>query len=103
MIDLRHPLATRIPWTRLETALAPRFARSDRPGVPQSVDDLFGGSLQIVGGGVSAAGRPRRSMRLMLSLLYLRGKFKSLTAQQRRWLKRRQAVEPAIGQRPHGQ
>ena len=26
-----------------------------------------------------------------------RGKFKSLDAQQRRWLKRRQAIEPAIG------
>src|SRR5574337_2132427 len=26
-----------------------------------------------------------------------RGKFKSLTKQQRRWLKRRQAIEPAIG------
>jgi len=26
-----------------------------------------------------------------------RGKYKSLTKQQRRWLKRRQAVEPAIG------
>ena len=26
-----------------------------------------------------------------------RGKFKSMTNQQRRWLKRRQAVEPAIG------
>ncbi len=26
-----------------------------------------------------------------------RGKYKSLTRQQRRWLKRRQAVEPAIG------
>ena len=26
-----------------------------------------------------------------------RGKYKSLTVQQRRWLKRRQAVEPAIG------
>jgi IS5 family transposase len=26
-----------------------------------------------------------------------RGKFKSLTAQQRRWLKRRQAIEPMIG------
>ena len=30
-----------------------------------------------------------------------RGKFKSLTAQQRRWLKRRQAVEPAIGHLKH--
>ena len=26
-----------------------------------------------------------------------RGKFKSLTSQQQRWLRRRQAVEPAIG------
>lgn len=26
-----------------------------------------------------------------------RGKYKSLTKQQRRWLKRRQAIEPAIG------
>ena len=30
-----------------------------------------------------------------------RGKFKSLTAQQRRWLKRRQAIEPAIGHLKH--
>jgi IS5 family transposase len=30
-----------------------------------------------------------------------RGKFKSLTRQQRRWLKRRQAVEPAIGHLKH--
>lgn len=30
-----------------------------------------------------------------------RGKFKSLTNQQRRWLKRRQAVEPAIGHLKH--
>jgi IS5 family transposase len=30
-----------------------------------------------------------------------RGKFKSLTKQQRRWLKRRQAVEPAIGHCKH--
>lgn len=30
-----------------------------------------------------------------------RGKFKSLTDQQRRWLKRRQAVEPAIGHAKH--
>ena len=30
-------------------------------------------------------------------LIILRGKFKSLTAQQKGWLRRRQAVEPAIG------
>ena len=30
-----------------------------------------------------------------------RGRFKSLTDQQRRWLKRRQAIEPAIGHTKH--
>lgn len=33
---------------------------------------------------------------LNLKIIY-RGKYKSLTVQQRRWPKRRQAVEPAIG------
>lgn len=78
MIDLRHPLAvlaTRLPWTTLEAALAPRFARRDRPGQTLTVDDLFGPKLQLAGAGVSAAGRPRLSMRLMLSLLYLKHAF----------------------------
>ncbi|MFG6417412.1 IS5/IS1182 family transposase, partial [Roseateles sp. DC23W] len=30
-----------------------------------------------------------------------RGKYKSLNAQQRRWLKRRQAIEPTIGHTKH--
>ena len=78
MIDLRHPLvvlATRMPWAALEAALAPKFARRDREGRVLSVDDLFGPKLQWVGVGVSAAGRPRLSMRLMLSLLYLKHAF----------------------------
>ncbi len=34
-------------------------------------DDLFGPRAQVVGAGVSAAGRPRLPIRLMASLLYL--------------------------------
>jgi IS5 family transposase len=78
MIDLRHPLAvlaTRMPWQALETTLAPTFTRKVRPGMKVSVEDLFGESLQIAGAGVSAAGRPRLPMRLMLSLLYLKHAF----------------------------
>jgi len=78
MIDLRHPLAIlagRMPWATLETSLAPKFVRRDRPGVEVDVKDLFGAQTQVVGAGVAAAGRPRLSMRLMLSLLYLKHAF----------------------------
>ncbi|MCX7229753.1 MAG: IS5 family transposase, partial [Burkholderiales bacterium] len=37
--------------------------------------DLFGPSVQIVGAGLSKAGRPRLPMRLMISLLYLKHAF----------------------------
>ncbi|MGY6217833.1 transposase, partial [Methylolobus aquaticus] len=78
MIDLRHPLAVlarRIPWAQLEAALSPSFERRDRGGRVVAVDDLFGPRLQTVGGGVSAAGRPRLPIRLMASLLYLKHAF----------------------------
>jgi len=39
------------------------------------VDDLFGPTLAVAGIGVSAAGRPRLSIRLMASLLYLKHAF----------------------------
>jgi IS5 family transposase len=35
MIDLQHPLAVlaqRLPWDRIEQALAPKFAHRDRAG-----------------------------------------------------------------------
>ncbi len=76
MIDLKHPLAAlshRISWDQIETALAPYFIRQDREGKVIAGDDLLGATMQIAGGGPSNAGR------------------------RRRWLKRRQAVEPAIG------
>ncbi len=79
MIDVRHPLAVlarRMPWSQIETALAPTFARKDGRGGPvEGDDDLFGPRLAVAGAGVSAAGRPRLSIRLMASLLYLKHAF----------------------------
>lgn len=78
MIDLRHPLAVlaqRMPWAQLEAALAPAFARRDRPGKAIPGSDLFGTTLEIAGAGVSAAGRPRLPIRLMAALLYLKHAF----------------------------
>ena len=71
MIDLQHPLAvlgTRLPWAQIETELAPIWQRPSREGVLQQslIADLFdltsggeGVGGLMVGGGVSAAGRPR--------------------------------------------
>jgi len=78
MIDLRHPLAVlaqRMPWSQIEAALAPTLAHKDRAGTVVADADLFGPSAQLVGAGVSAAGRPRLSIRLMASLLYLKHAF----------------------------
>lgn len=78
MIDLRHPLAVlaqRMPWSQIEAALAPALAHKDRTGAVVDEVDLFGSSAQLVGAGVSAAGRPRLSIRLMASLLYLKHAF----------------------------
>lgn len=75
MIDLRHPLAVlgqRLPWSQIEAALAPSFARTNREGNSVAGDDMFGTTLEIAGAGVSAAGRPRLPIRLMASLLYLK-------------------------------
>ncbi len=78
MIDLRHPLAVlakRMPWAQIEAALAPTFARQRRPGKTIEGDDLFGTTLEIAGGGPSAAGRRRLPIRRMASLLYLKHAF----------------------------
>lgn len=75
MIDLKHPLAVlanRLPWAQLEATLAPAFARKTRDGKVLAGSDLFGATIEIAGGGTSAAGRPRLSIRLMASLLYLK-------------------------------
>ena len=78
MIDLRHPLAVlarRMSLNQIETALAPAFERKAREGQVSDGSDLFGPTLQVVGAGVSEAGRPRLSIRLMASLLYLKHAF----------------------------
>jgi len=78
MIDLRHPLAvlgSRMPWQEIEASLASQFARRVREGKRVEGMDLFGPSTQLVGAGVSKAGRPRLPMRLMISVLYLKHAF----------------------------
>jgi len=75
MIDLKHPLAVlagRLPWAKIESALAPAFARKSRDGTIVDDSDLFGATMEIAGGSASTAGRPRLSIRLMASLLYLK-------------------------------
>lgn len=79
MIDLKHPLAvlaTKLPWDQLEAELAPIWQRQVRDGVIDDGGDLLaesGGKLQAAG--VSYAGRPRLSIRLLCSLLYLKHAF----------------------------
>ena len=78
MIDLRHPLAVlcrRMPWSQIEAALSPAFARKSIEGKVIDQDDLFGGTVETAGGGPSAAGRPRLPIRLMSALLYLKHAF----------------------------
>jgi IS5 family transposase len=75
MIDLREPLAVlaqRMPWDRIETALAPYFERRDRQGRVVQIDDLFGSNVMLASAGVSPAGRRRLPIRLMAALLYLK-------------------------------
>ena len=78
MIDLRHPLvvlAGRIPWSALESSLAPHLAHRDRKGRVIEGMGLFGPTRELAGAGVSPAGRPRLPIRLMASLLYLKHAF----------------------------
>jgi IS5 family transposase len=78
MIDMRHPLVVltaQLPWERIEAALAPNFTHQDRTPKEQRTADLLGEHAVQFGGGVSAAGRPRLSIRLMASLLYLKNSY----------------------------
>jgi IS5 family transposase len=55
---LNAVLATRLPWTQLEAAIAAKFARSARAGAVVDTVDLFGPSQTQVDAGVSPADRP---------------------------------------------
>ncbi|WP_211709335.1 transposase, partial [Paraburkholderia aspalathi] len=75
MIDLRHPLAVlanRMPWASIEATLTPMVERRVREDRVSAEVDLFGVTPKLAGAGVSAAGRPRLSIRLMVGLLYLK-------------------------------
>ena len=78
MIDLRSALAvlaTRIAWSQIEAALAPKFEHEDRAGRRIEDQDLLGPTVALVGAGRSNAGRPKTPIRLMASLLYLKHSF----------------------------
>lgn len=75
MTDMSHPLvglAQRLPWDRIEKALASHFARQVRPDCQVEKDDLLGRELLTASGSVSTAGRSRLSIRLLVSLRYLK-------------------------------
>ncbi len=70
MIDMRHPLAVlaaRLPWGRIEPALAAKFTHQERPAQRELSEDLLGEHVVEFGAGLSNAGRPRLSIRLMAS------------------------------------
>lgn len=78
MIDLRQSLAvlaTRLPWAQIEAALEPLLAHKDRAGKVVDGADLFGPTAELIGAGLSARGRPRLPIRLMVALLYLKHTF----------------------------
>ncbi len=78
MIDLRHPLAvlaSRLPWSAIEAAVAPKLAREAKAPTHKHGEDLLGEYSLEFGGGVSPSGRPRLPIRLMVSLLYLKNSF----------------------------
>ena len=78
MIDMRHSLVVltaQLPWSRIEAALAPNFTHQDRTPKEERTEDLLGEHAVQFGGGVSPAGRPRLSIRLMASLLYLKNSY----------------------------
>jgi hypothetical protein len=78
MIDPKHALAVlahRLPWSQLEQAVAPCFARKARPEQLQMDEDFFGATAQLAGGGVSNAGRSRLPLRLMIALTLLKNSF----------------------------
>ena len=78
MINLSDPLAVlarRLPWDLMEAAVAAKFERQNRGGQSLDGTDLFGATAVVVGGGISAAGRPKLPIRLMASLVYLKNCF----------------------------
>ena len=75
MIDLKHPLAVlaqRLPWSQIESTLAPLFEHKAQPVQSGQAQDLLGEHETRTGGHIRPAGRPRLPLRLMASLVYLK-------------------------------
>src|ERR1700675_1155329 len=75
MINLSDPLAalaTRLPWDQIEASVAAKFERQLREGEILDGQDLFGPTAVVVGSGIGVGGRPKLSIRLMTSLVYLK-------------------------------
>ena len=86
MINMNDPLAvlaSRLPWSQIEGAVAQKF---EHQNVGMKIKHIV---VDLGFRGVDAANPDKEIIH--------RGKFKSLSKQQKRWLKRRTAVEPAIG------
>ena len=78
MINLNDPLAvlaSRLPWSQIEAAVAAKFEHQHRAGQILQAQDMFGTTGTVLGVGRSNAGRPRLPIRLMASLLYLKHSF----------------------------
>ena len=78
MINLGDPLAvpaTRLDRAGIEAALAETFECRQRAGEEVEGEDLFGTTQRTVGAGSSPAGSARLTVRLMVSLLYLKRAF----------------------------
>ncbi len=78
MINMNDPLAvlaSRLPWSQIEAAVAQKFERQNRTGEILKAQDMFGTTEVLVGAGRSNAGHPKLPIRLMASLLYLKHSF----------------------------
>ena len=79
MIDNSHPLAvlaSRLPWEKMESRVAPQFAHKVWPfQQSEEAPDLAGPVVKVSGGKASNAGRPRLSSRLMIALTLLKNSF----------------------------
>jgi len=78
MINMNDPLAvlaSRLPWSQIEAAVAQKFQHQNRAGEVLRAQDMFGTTEVLVGAGRSNAGRPKLPIRLMASLLYLKHSF----------------------------
>ena len=61
MVDPNHPLAvlaSRLPWDRIEAALAPKFARRDRPAQGERAAVADSGKSAFVGKEIARNDRP---------------------------------------------